>query len=56
MIAKKLEFAGVEFDDFQNLFRWEIRTISTRYSPVRLIVIPTDEEWMMAKEAKKFID
>jgi acetate kinase len=21
MIAKKLEFAGVEFDDFQNLFR-----------------------------------
>ena len=54
-IAQKLEFAWVEFDEFQNLFRGEERTISTNYSKTRLIVIPTDEEMMIAKEVGKLI-
>lgn len=55
MIAEKLEFAWIEFDDFQNLFRSEVRTISTNYSPTRLIVIPTDEEMMIAKEVQRLL-
>ena len=55
LIAERLAFAWVEFDDFQNLFRWETRTISTPQSKTRLIVIPTDEEQMIAKEVKKLI-
>lgn len=55
LIAERLNFCGVDFDDTLNDFRWEERRISTENSETELYVIPTREEYMMMKEVKKFI-
>jgi acetate kinase len=50
MIAEKLQWMGVTFDESQNDFRGEEKIISTPESKTTLMVIPTNEEYMIAKE------
>ena len=50
LIAEKLGWLGVDYDDSKNDFRGEERCISKDWSKVQLWVIPTDEELMIAKD------
>jgi len=50
MIAEQLGWMWVTFDETQNNFRGEERIISTPESKTVLMVVPTNEEYMIAKE------
>jgi len=50
LIMQQLGRLGVNFDEANNNFREEERVISTPESKVTVIVVPTDEEYMIAKD------
>ncbi len=50
MIADKLTWLGITLDESKNNFRGEERVISTPDSRTVLMVVPTNEEYMIAKE------
>lgn len=50
-----LEFIGVKLDSEKNNVYGELREISTDDSKVKVFVIPTNEELVIARETKKFI-
>lgn len=50
LIMQQLGRLGVGFDEANNNFREEERVISTPGSKVTVIVVPTDEEYMIAKD------
>ena len=50
LLAEKLGRLGVDFDESRNNFRGEERSLTTEQSKVQLWVIPTDEEWMIARD------
>ena len=51
-ICEKLKFMGIEIDLDANNIRGEERVISTPNSRVKVYIIPTNEELMIAKETK----
>lgn len=56
-VCKKLSFFGVELDEEKNNIRSKhIREISTQNSKVKVLVVPTNEELMIAREAKHLVD
>lgn len=50
MIVDKLSRLGIKLDESKNDFRWEERIISSSDSKITVLVIPTEEEYMIAKE------
>lgn len=54
-ICKKLEFMGIELDKEKNKVQSEEKMISSNFSKVKVFVIPTNEELMIAKETAKLI-
>ena len=54
-ICEKLEFMGVKLDLDANNMRGEEKVISTPDSKVKVYVIPTNEELMIAKETKRLV-
>ena len=54
-ICEKLEFMGVKLDLDANNIRGEEKVISTSDSKVKVYVIPTNEELMIAKETKRLV-
>ena len=54
-ICEQLKFMGVELDDEKNQIRSEEKLISKDTSKVKVYVIPTNEELMIAKETQKLI-
>jgi acetate kinase len=50
-----LEFLGIKLDVEKNNVYGELREISTDDSKVKVFVIPTNEELVIARETKKFI-
>ena len=54
-ICEKLEFMGVEIDDNLNNMRGEEKEISKPTSKVKVFVVPTNEELMIAKETERLI-
>ena len=54
-ICNLLEVFGVEISGKQNLIRGEEVEISTPESKVRVFVVPTNEELMIAKETEKIV-
>ena len=54
-ICKKLEFLGVTFDAEANKTRGEEITISGADSKVKVVVIPTDEELMIAQDTAAIV-
>ena len=54
-ICEKLKFMGIEIDLDANNIRGEERVISTPNSRVKVYIIPTNEELMIAKETKEKI-
>lgn len=53
MVTEGLEFLGVKMDYSRNNFRGEERIISASDSKVKVIVIPTNEELVIARDTKK---
>ena len=51
-ICKQLAFLGIEFDVEKNKTRGEEIELSTPNSKVRVVVIPTDEEYMIARDTE----
>lgn len=54
-ICEQLGFMGVEIDAEKNNVRSEEKLVSTNSSKVKVYVIPTNEELMIAKETEKLI-
>ncbi len=54
-ICNQLTFMGVEIDEDRNNIRSEEKLISKDYSKIKVYVIPTNEELMIAKETEKLI-
>ena len=54
-ICKQLEFMGVEIDVEANNMRGEEKVISKPSSKVKVYVIPTNEELMIAKETERLV-
>ncbi len=54
-ICKNLEFMGVNIDEERNNVRSEEKLISKDSSKVKIYVIPTNEELVIARETKRLI-
>ncbi len=54
-ICERLGFMGVEIDENRNNVRSEERLVSKTSSKVRVYVIPTNEELMIAKETERLV-
>ena len=50
-----LEFMGISIDAEKNNFRGEERIVSPEGSPVKVLVIPTNEELMIAKDTAELV-
>ena len=54
-VAEKLGFLGTTIDEEKNAIRGEEIDISTPDSKVKLLVIPTNEELMIAKDTYEIV-
>ena len=54
-ICEKLEFMGVKVDVDANNMRGEEKEISTPDSKIKVYVVPTNEELMIARETKRLV-
>ncbi len=54
-VLSGLSYLGVEIDPEQNKKRGETMEISTKDSKVRVLVIPTNEEYMIARETARLV-
>lgn len=54
-VAEKLAFMGAEIDESKNSLRGEEIDISTNDAKLRLLVIPTNEELMIAKDTLEIV-
>ena len=54
-VCKGLEFLGVKFDESKNNVRGEEAIISADDSKVKVVVIPTDEELMIATDTMNLL-
>ena len=55
-ICEQLEFFGVKIDDEKNKIRGEEVEISAEESKVKIYVVPTNEELMIARETMKQVE
>ena len=55
-ICEKLQFMGVEIDEDKNNMRGQEKLVSKDTSNVKIYVIPTNEELMIAKETERLIN
>lgn len=55
-IGNALEFVGTKIDKEKNNVRGKARIISTDDSKVKLMVIPTNEELMIARDTKEIVE
>lgn len=54
-ICEKLQFLGLSIDEDKNSVRGEESIISSENSKVKVMVIPTDEELMIARDTKDLV-
>ena len=54
-VCKNMEFLGVKFDESKNNVRGEEAIISADDSKVKVVVIPTDEELMIATDTMNLL-
>ena len=54
-VIKGLTFLGVDFDESKNKVRGEEALLTTPDSKVKVCVIPTDEEWMIASDTQELV-
>ena len=54
-ICQRLEYLGVDIEGALNNVRGEEKEITSSESKVRVFIIPTNEELMIAKETEKIL-
>ena len=54
-VCKNMEFLGIKFDEEKNKARGEEVVISADDSKVKVVVIPTDEELMIATDTMNLL-
>ncbi len=54
-ICNELAFMGIELDEEANKVRGEEKVITTENSKIKVVVIPTDEEFMIASDTMNLI-
>ena len=54
-VCKNMEFLGIKFDESKNNIRGEEAVISADDSKVKVVVIPTDEELMIATDTMNLL-
>jgi acetate kinase len=54
-VCKDMEFLGIKFDESKNNTRGEEAVISADDSKVKVVVIPTDEELMIATDTMNLL-
>ena len=54
-VCKNMEFLGIKFDESKNNVRGEEAIISADDSKVKVVVIPTDEELMIATDTMNLL-
>ena len=52
-VTKGLAYLGVDFDESKNKVRGEEAILTTPDSKVKVCIIPTDEEWMIASDTQE---
>ena len=52
-VTKGITYLGVDFDESKNKVRGEEALLTTPESKVKVCVIPTDEEWMIASDTQE---
>ena len=55
-ICEYLKFMGVDIDDDKNNCRGEEREISSENSSIKVFIIPTDEEMVIARDTKEIVE
>lgn len=55
LVVERLAYLGITLDEEANNKRGDITEISTKDSKVRVFVIPTDEEYMIAKDTMQIV-
>ncbi len=55
-ICDMLGFLGVKIDEVKNDVKAEEREISAKDSKVRIFIVPTNEELMIAKETQRLVE
>ena len=55
-ICEGLEFMGIEIDDNANNVRGKDAIISSKDSKVKVLLVPTNEELMIAKDTKEIVE
>ena len=55
-ICEQLEFLGVKIDEERNEVKGEEREISAPDSRVKIYIVPTNEELMIARETLKLVE
>ena len=55
LVIERLAYLGITLDEEANSKRGDISEISTKDSKVRVFVIPTDEEYMIAKDTMNIV-
>lgn len=55
LVIERLAYLGITLDEEANIKRGDITEISTKDSKVRVFVIPTDEEYMIAKDTMNIV-
>lgn len=55
LVIERLSYLGIKLDEEANKKRGTITEISTPNSKVRVFIIPTDEEYMIAKDTMKIV-
>ncbi len=55
LVVERLAYLGITLDEEANSKRGDITEISTKDSKVRVFVIPTDEEYMIAKDTMHIV-
>lgn len=54
-VTKGLTYLGIDFDESKNAVRGEEAILTTPESKVKVCIIPTDEEWMIASDTQALI-
>lgn len=54
-LCKQLAYLGIDFDPEKNKIRGEEIEITTKSSKVKVVVIPTDEEYMIARDTEAIL-
>ena len=52
-VTKGLTYLGIDFDESKNKVRGEEAILTTPESKVKVCIIPTDEEWMIASDTQE---